>query len=273
LRGRSDRAAGSRMSSPASLAGSCTVGTRSLCRGGTEARVTVQPRIMVGSGAGRYFCHPCIRRTSRARYRISFRNRNWTYREGSSMKVALYQDSARPLDLEHNLQLVDRAAAEASAEGAELLITPELFATGYAPSMIREQLGEEAVGEAAEKLAAIARRHRIALVYSLPGRGLSDRRGINAALLDASGDTISEYEKVHLFGPQEKAAFVSGVERPPVVDYAGTKIALVICYDVEFPETVRAAAVGGADLIAVPTALAVGSEQVTRTLIPARALE
>lgn len=189
------------------------------------------------------------------------------------MKVALYQDSARPLDLEHNLQLVDRAAAEASAEGAELLITPELFATGYAPSMIREQLGEEAVGEAAEKLAAIARRHRIALVYSLPGRGLSDRRGINAALLDASGDTISEYQKVHLFGPQEKAAFVSGVERPPVVDYAGTKIALVICYDVEFPETVRAAAVGGADLIAVPTALAVGSEQVTRTLIPARALE
>lgn len=189
------------------------------------------------------------------------------------MRIALYQDEATPLDLEHNLRLVDRAAADASAEGAELLLTPELFVTGYAPSLIREQLSDAAVGEAAEELAATARRHRIALVYSLPGRGPRARRGIHAALLGPSGEVLAEYQKVHLFGPEEKAAFVPGAERPPVVEYAGTTIGLVVCYDVEFPEAVRAAAVGGADLIAVPTALAVGSEQVTRTLIPARALE
>src|SRR5699024_6006433 len=171
------------------------------------------------------------------------------------------------------LRLIDRAAAAATAVGAQLLITPELFVTGYAPSLIRERLGEEAVAEAAAELAGTARRHRIGLVHSLPGPGPAQRRGIQAALLDACGEPLARYQKVQLFGPDEKAAFVPGTAPPPVVEYAGLMIALVVCYDVEFPEPVRAAAVAGADLIAVPTALAVGSPQVTGTLVPARALE
>ena len=53
----------------------------------------------------------------------------------------------------------------------------------------------------------------------------------------------------------------------------GLNIAMVICYDVEFPESVRAAAVRGADAVLVPTALAHGFDEVPNIILRARALE
>lgn len=190
-----------------------------------------------------------------------------------SLRIALYQGTAVPLHLEYNLELIDQAAAEASRGGADLLVTPELFATGYAPSMIRQQLSEKAVAATHEELASIARRHRVGMVHSLPGYGPPEDRGITASLLDSTGELLTSYQKVQLFGPKEKAAFVPGSKRPPVVDFRGLRVGLLICYDLEFPELARATATGGAQLITVPTALPTGAEEVSTTLVPARALE
>ena len=60
---------------------------------------------------------------------------------------------------------------------------------------------------------------------------------------------------------------------------AGTKVGVLICYDVEFPEAVRILAQQGVELVAVPTALVVPSPpvptsiEISKTLVPARALE
>lgn len=48
---------------------------------------------------------------------------------------------------------------------------------------------------------------------------------------------------------------------------------MLVCYDVEFPETVRAAAQAGAELVVVPTALGAEWDQVARRVVPARAFE
>jgi predicted amidohydrolase len=58
-----------------------------------------------------------------------------------------------------------------------------------------------------------------------------------------------------------------------VAELEGIKIGILICYDVEFPEAVRALALAGAELIAVPTALIRPFDIVARTLVPARAFE
>lgn len=47
------------------------------------------------------------------------------------MRIALMQQTARPLALEDNLALIDDAAAQARSQGAQLLLTPELFGFGY----------------------------------------------------------------------------------------------------------------------------------------------
>jgi predicted amidohydrolase len=189
------------------------------------------------------------------------------------MRLAVYQATSTPLDFKRNLALLDDAAAEASAAGADLLLTPELFATGYAPLRIRESVTEAEVASLRARLSEIASRHAIALVGSIPGAGPAWARGITATLFDSTGATLAEHTKVHLFGPDERAAFVAADAPPPVVGLGGLTVALAICYDIEFPETARAAALAGADLLLVPTALGAGFEKVCTVLVPARALE
>ena len=59
------------------------------------------------------------------------------------------------------------------------------------------------------------------------------------------------YRKAHLWDA-EKKIFTPGDGSPPVVELPFGNVGLMICYDLEFPEWVRLAALGGADLIAAP---------------------
>lgn len=189
------------------------------------------------------------------------------------MRIALMQNTARPLESQHNLDLIDDAAAQAREQGAQLLLTPELFGFGYVPSQIREQVSAEQVDAARSRLRGIARAHGMAMVWSLPGSEAPEQRGITAEFADEHGEVLASYQKVQLYGPEEKAAFLPGDQPPPVFSWGGRQLGLLVCYDVEFPEMVRAAAVRGAQLVLVPTALAGDETSVPGVLLPARAVE
>lgn len=187
--------------------------------------------------------------------------------------LALMQANAAVLDVDANCAAIDEAAGKAAAAGAQLLLTPELFPVGYAPRRLRAELDPAVLPEIRRALAGIAARHGIALVYSLPAVSAEGEWQITATLLDAQSAELLSYAKVHLFGPEERHAFTPSGAAPAVVDFLGVKTSLVICYDVEFPETVRAAAVRGAQLVLAPTALSEGFEAVPQLLVRARALE
>jgi predicted amidohydrolase len=187
--------------------------------------------------------------------------------------LALMQANAAVLDMDANCGAVDEAAGKAAAAGAQLLLTPELFPVGYAPLRLRAELDPSVLPSLRETLADIARRHGIALVYSLPAVTAAGEWQITATLLDGTGQELLSYAKVHLFGPEERQAFSPAGAAPGVVDFRGVKTSMVICYDVEFPESVRAAAVRGAELLLVPTALSHGFDAVPQVLVRARALE
>ena len=72
----------------------------------------------------------------------------------------------------------------------------------------------------------------------------------SAAVVDASG-TLAVYRKAHLWDA-EKLVFTPGDAPPPVVDLPFGAVAVMICYDLEFPEWVRLAVLGGGSLIAAP---------------------
>ncbi|MEV7605187.1 carbon-nitrogen hydrolase family protein [Paenarthrobacter sp. NPDC089322] len=205
------------------------------------------------------------------------------------MLLSVLQANASVLDADANLRIIDDAARRASQAGAGLLLTPELFPVGYAPLRLHAELDPASLPGIKERLADIARRHRIGLVYSLPAPAeasvqsthddvaeptpAEDRWNISATLVDAHGAEVLNYAKVHLFGGEEHKAFVAAQEPPAVVDFNGIRTSMLICYDVEFPEAVRAAASRGAELLLVPTALSAGFENVPQVLIRARALE
>lgn len=188
------------------------------------------------------------------------------------MRIAVMQGQAEVLDIESNLKSIQHAAAQAASQGARILLTPELFAVGYAPYALREGLEETAIQDAHQKLSEIAAQHSIALAYSLPE--ISDAGWlISSTFVDHQGTKLAHYQKVQLFGAEEQAVFIPGTNPPASFDYEGLRVGMVICFDVEFPEVVREAARRSVQLLLVPTAMGRGYEQVCTHLVPTRAME
>jgi len=70
-------------------------------------------------------------------------------------------------------------------------------------------------------------------------------------LVDETG-LRARYRKAHLWDREKADLFTPGSDLPPVVDTAVGRIGLMICYDLEFPEWVRAVALNGAELLCAP---------------------
>ncbi|MET7477561.1 carbon-nitrogen hydrolase family protein [Streptomyces sp. NPDC005648] len=194
------------------------------------------------------------------------------------MRTALLQSSGRPGSVGENLKVLDAAAGRAAAAGAALLAAPEMFLTGYAIGDDIGRLAEPADGDSADAIADIAARHGLAIAYGYPERdGGSDGTGgtvfNSAQLISAQGDRLANYRKTHLFGRFERDHFTPGGQPVVQAELDGLTVGLMICYDVEFPENVRAHALAGTDLLVVPTAQMHPFQFVAEAMIPVRAFE
>lgn len=178
------------------------------------------------------------------------------------------QTAGTPADPEANLAELDEAAARAAAQGSDLLMTPELFVTGYDIGDVEPWAGEPLAARVGE----VSRRHGVGILAGLPEK-IPGGIGNCAVLVDEHGEVLTRYVKTHLFGELDRERFVAGDRLVVTTDFHGVRIAVLICYDVEFPEATRAAALAGADLIAVPTAQMEPFAFVADVVIPARAWE
>ncbi|MEU6284114.1 carbon-nitrogen hydrolase family protein [Streptomyces sp. NPDC047028] len=188
------------------------------------------------------------------------------------MRTALLQSSGRPGSIVENLKVLDEAAARAAAGGAALLAAPEMFLTGYAIGDDIARLAEPADGDSADAIAEIAARHGVAVAYGYPERA-GDSVHNAAQLISADGTRLANYRKTHLFGCFEREHFTPGEQLIVQAELNGLTVGLLVCYDVEFPENVRAHALAGTDLLVVPTAQMHPFEFVAESMIPVRAFE
>ena len=155
--------------------------------------------------------------------------------------------------------------------GADVLVLPELFLTGYNIGQLLHELAESRDGASLAAIGHTAQQASCALCVGFPERQ-GDKVFNSAALIDARGKQVCVYRKVHLFGEQETALFSRG-EELTVARLAGRNVGLAICYDVEFPEVARELKRQGAEAILVPTANMTPFAEVPTTLVRARALE
>ncbi|MFD5238494.1 carbon-nitrogen hydrolase family protein [Streptomyces tendae] len=188
------------------------------------------------------------------------------------MRTALLQSSGRPGSTVENLKVLDEAAGRAAAAGAALLVTSELFLTGYAIGDDIGVLAEPADGDAADAVAEITGRHGLAIAYGYPERA-GERVHNSVQLISADGTRLAGYRKTHLFGCFERDHFTPGEQPVVQAELNGVTVGLMICYDVEFPENVRAHALAGTDLLLVPTAQMHPFQFVAESVVPVRAFE
>jgi predicted amidohydrolase len=189
------------------------------------------------------------------------------------MRIACFQGPKSADTPSGNLARLRRAAAEAKAGGGALLVCPEMFLTGYALGKSEvARLAEPLDGLSVDEARKIAADIGIALVFGMPERS-GDHVFNSAVAIGADGSLLAGYRKTHLFGDVDREQFSAGRAEPDTFDVGGVKIGLLICYDVEFPEAVRALALQGVELVLVPTAVMQPFDVVPRIIVPARAYE
>lgn len=149
-------------------------------------------------------------------------------------------------DLEGNRA---RACAAIEAADAELVVLPELMTTGYVFASEEELRSLARPAEEAVAPWVAAAGDRI-VVGGYAELGEDGRLYNSAAIVDGSG-VLARYRKVHLWDA-ERLVFSEGREFPPVVDTRLGRIALCVCYDIEFPELVRGLALAGAEILCAP---------------------
>ena len=187
------------------------------------------------------------------------------------MRIAIFQSAGKACDVAYNIEQISKTAQQAAEQEARLLICPELYLSGYNIGDATFELAEPDNGPSARQLAEIAAEQHIALLYGYPEQ--ADNVVYNSAcLIECDGQVIANYRKTHLYAAEENRLFKPGNElvRVKIDDFT---LGLLICYDVEFPEAVRAHALAGVDLVAVPTALMQPQDFVAETMVPTRAFE
>jgi len=168
------------------------------------------------------------------------------------MKAGFYQFAPVFGNKEENLKKILSAVKDADLD---LLVLPEFFATGYQfvskdeVAELSEQIPE---GYTTKLLSELSRQKGFYIIAGLPEK--YEDSFFNSAVLTGPDGFIGVYHKTHLFF-EEKLFFSPGDTGFKVWDTETGRIGIMICFDWLFPESIRALALMGADIIAHPANL------------------
>jgi predicted amidohydrolase len=172
----------------------------------------------------------------------------------STLPVRLAAVQLGPIlgDTDANRARATAAIDEAAAQGAQIIVAPELCTTGYAFADAAEAraVAEPIDGPSVAGWRDQAAAHGIVIVAGLCELdGAGDVR--NSAVVVDAGGLRALYRKTHLWN-REPVVFTRGDDPAPVVDTAFGRVGVAICFDAAFPEHIRRLALLGADIVAVP---------------------
>ncbi|MEM7681494.1 MAG: carbon-nitrogen hydrolase [Planctomycetota bacterium] len=181
-----------------------------------------------------------------------------------TLKLALTQHACAD-DARSNLATAVEMIRDAAGQGAELVVTQELFAGPYFPIVEDDgafDRAEPIPGPTTRRLADLAKELRVSISASLFERRAPGLYHNTSVLLNAKGELVGKYRKMHIpddpsyyekyyFTPGDLGFDAHAVEAP-----AGeAKVGMLVCWDQWFPEAARLTAMHGAEVLLYPTAI------------------
>lgn len=170
-----------------------------------------------------------------------------------NLRIATAQFENKSGDKDYNLGIIRKLTARAVEQGAQVVAFHECSITGYtfARHLSREQMLDLAEripeGESIAKLTAIAREYNVAILAGLFEKDEKDQLFKAYVCVDSNG-LVAKYRKLH---PFINPHLLPG-DQYVVFDLYGWKCGILICYDNNVIENVRATALLGADIIFMP---------------------
>ena len=187
-----------------------------------------------------------------------------------SLRLALIQMNVQWHDRPANHVTARRLAMEAKEAGADAVVLPEMFATGF--SMETELTGEPLTGETPAFLRSLASELGMSVVGGFALRhGRETPRNV-ALAVDPHGNDVALYAKIHRIALLEEDLHYAPGTLPVPFDLNGLPSACFICYDLRFPELFRCVA-DACSLVLVIASWPASRQEHWDLLLRARAVE
>ena len=167
-------------------------------------------------------------------------------------RVACGQFLAYAANKAYNLKRMREQIQEAAAARCAVIVFPELIVSGYLPADEVPEQAEPVDGPSVARVREDASAAGIAVAFGMAERAPDGALYDSMVVVDATGELLATYRKVHLFGAER--SWATAGDEVPVFTVGGVKAGGWICFDTRFPEVARAAAAGGAELALVPAA-------------------
>ena len=186
-----------------------------------------------------------------------------------TVNAAAIQFNVKPGDVDANLAYVREALKRAAARGAQLVLLPEMWSSGFD----YKNLNQLSLRTAAivEELTALSRELRLVIIGSMPEP--NKNKVFNTIYVVDRGTIAGLYRKIHLFSLLGEDKAFSGGDNWLLADTSIGKVGVIICYDLRFPELSRRLAIEGAEIICIPAQWPKPRQEHWRTLLRARAIE
>ncbi|WP_026960811.1 carbon-nitrogen family hydrolase [Alicyclobacillus herbarius] len=188
------------------------------------------------------------------------------------MRIALCQMQVWQGERERNWQTAEEMLAKAREGGADVAVLPEMWTSGYDFGRLEEH-AETLTGPTRARMAEAARRLGLWVVAgSWPVRGPEGVANTSCTFAP-NGQLVHVYRKVHLIGLMAEDRYLVPGQAANTFTLAGNEAAVMICYDLRFPELARRFALSGAKVIFIPAEWPVQRAAHWRALCTARAIE
>jgi predicted amidohydrolase len=180
---------------------------------------------------------------------------------GNRLRVASVQYYIRPVkSFQKFADQVTGLVGTAADYKAQMVVFPEYFTVqlltlGDLGKPIAEQVRDLSAQAPVflDLMSSLARRYRIYIVAgTIPRRGDNGDLHNDSFVFSPTGE-FAHQGKLHMTRWENEEWFVSPRRRLRVIETSFGRMAVAICYDVEFPEIARAAARSGCDLLVVPS--------------------
>jgi predicted amidohydrolase len=185
------------------------------------------------------------------------------------MRVAAVQHDISWEEPEKTRHAVTALIAHAAADGARLIVLPEMFATGF--SMRPERIAEDEGGPTEQFLLGQAAEHDAYLIASVAQRG-ADGLFRNNAIVAGPDGLVARYAKIHPFTFAGEAEHYAAGDRFVTVVLDGLQVTVFVCYDLRFADEFWRTGVD-TDVFVVPANWPSPRHEHWNILLRARAIE
>ncbi|NNU82337.1 carbon-nitrogen family hydrolase [Geobacillus sp. BMUD] len=189
-----------------------------------------------------------------------------------TIRIACLQLDIAFGDPQTNEQRAETAVQSAAKDGADIIVLPELWTTGYDLTRL-DEIADDNAERTKVFVSRLAQTYGVHFVAGSVAKKTATGVTNTMIVADRSGQIVSEYSKLHLFRLMDEHLYLQPGSSLGLFSLDGVSCAGVICYDIRFPEWIRAHTLAGAEVLFVVAEWPLPRLHHWRTLLMARAIE